>query len=133
MNYHPRVTVLLLGLVLPSWMGCGGQRLLEARIEKNETILLQTHYSVIDRLGPIEAWRKLKSQSFEATEDFDAPKKSETMLLKGKIRIRLLHTNHPFTEVNVNELRLIRVSQDPQHWQIAPDEVERTAKLLMKK
>jgi hypothetical protein len=47
-------------------------------------------------------------------------------VLRGKIRIVILHVNREFASAKVEELRLVRASDSSNQWQLAPDEMQRT-------
>ena len=71
----------------------------------------------------------MKSDSFDAVgkvePETDDPRKA---VLKGKIRIEILHVNNPIAGANVHELKLIRASDSSTQWQLAPGDFERTRK-----
>jgi hypothetical protein len=108
--------------------GCGGQRFIKVRIERDGAPVLQTEYGVSDSLDPAAIWRGLQGDSFDAvgtvTPAVDDPQKA---VLKGKIRIVILHVNNEIAAAKVNELRLTRASGSGNQWKLASGEVDRTA------
>jgi hypothetical protein len=127
---RPRFAVLLLALCACfASSGCGGQRLLEATVERDGEPLLQAKYGVSDQATPAAAWGQLVGKHFKAvgpiTPDAGDPNKA---VLKGKIRITLRHTGTHFAGADVDQLRLVRVTGAEDEWEIPKDEVERAAK-----
>jgi hypothetical protein len=64
-------TILLSSVVLAcSVVGCVhyGQRLLEARIERDGQIVLRTHFAVPDNWDQRTVWRQLESRAFEVED-----------------------------------------------------------------
>jgi hypothetical protein len=110
--------------------GChSGQRLLEARVERDGEPILETKFSVSDQATAAEAWSRLAGKSFKAVgpiipEVGDANR----AVLKGRIRITLKHTGTHFASSDVEQLRLTRVVGAEDQWEIPKDEVERAAK-----
>jgi hypothetical protein len=122
------VVLILLGVSL--FPGCGGQRYLNARIERDGELVLQTEYGVPDRWDTAAMWRSLQGKSFKAV----GPVKPETddrqmTLLKGKIRIAILHVTRVIASAEVDELRISCPSGSSDQWQLPNDEVERTARV----
>ena len=102
----------------------------QGAIERDGAPVLQTEYGVSDGLDPAAIWRGLQGDSFDAvgtvTPAVDDPQKA---VLKGKIRIVILHVNNEIAAAKVNELRLTRASGSGNQWKLASGEVDRTARL----
>jgi hypothetical protein len=116
--------ILLVAVLLS---GCSGQRYIEVHIERDGALVLKTEHGVSDSLSAAAIWRGLRADSFEAVGTIE-PEKHDALaaVLKGKIRIVILHVNDPIAASNVDELKLIRASDSSTRWQLAPGEVERT-------
>jgi hypothetical protein len=126
-----RFAVLAAALVASfACLGCAnGQRLLEARIERDGETVLETKFGVSDQATPTAAWEQIVGRSFKAvgpiTPDIGDPNKA---VLKGKIRIALRHAGTHFASADVDQLRLTRVAGTDDQWEIPKEEVERTLK-----
>ncbi len=124
---------VMAGLIVFLLTGCPapGQRYLEARIEKDGQAVLRTHFAVPDSWDKHAAWKRLEGQAFKNVDDFKpAPAADGQLVLKGKIKLLLLHTKTPFAVAEVDTLGL---SPDPAGkgaWQIPPEEVKRTGLAL---
>ena len=120
------------GLILCGLTGCPapGQRYLEARIEKDGQAVLRTHFAVPDSWDKHAAWKRLEGQSFQNVGDFKPEPAAGQLVLKGKIRLLLLHTSTPFAAAEVDHLGLGPDPAGKGTWQLAPGEVERTGKTL---
>jgi hypothetical protein len=119
----------LLALLVASATGCGGQRLLEARVERDGELVLKALFSVPDSMSPAEAWKQLEGRTFTSVgsiqlDDTD-PKKA---LLRGKIRVALTHTGNPFASAEVENLRVVRPAGAEHGWEIPKEELDRAAK-----
>jgi hypothetical protein len=120
------VPVLLL-VILCS--GCGGQRYLHVRIERDGQPVLETGYGVSDRLGTGAMWKSLQGKAFEALGSIEPDASDpQTAVLRGRIRIVILHVDREMASVRVDELRLVRSSVAQDQWELPPDEVQRTAR-----
>jgi hypothetical protein len=126
---RPRFAVVPFVLWAALASGCGGQRLLEARVERDGEPVLETKFGVSDQATPAAAWAQLAGKHFKAvgpiTPDAGDPNKA---VLKGKIRITLRHTGSHFASSDVDQLRLARVAGTEDQWEIPKDEIDRTAK-----
>ncbi len=120
------IVLTVLGLSLSS--GCSGQRYIEVNIERDAAPALHAEYGVSDSLSPAATWGTLEGQSFAApspiSPDREDPKKA---VLKGRIRMVILHVKNEIASAKISELRLVRDSGSDDHWKLAPGEVKRTA------
>src|SRR5262249_47606226 len=84
--------------------GCaGGQRLLEASIERDGETILQTKFGVSDQATPAAAWEQLVGKQFKAVSPITPdPGDPQKLVLKGKIRITLRHTGTHFASADVD-------------------------------
>lgn len=110
--------------------GChSGQRLLEARVERDGEPVLEAHFGVSDQATPADAWAKLAGKPFKAIGPITPePGDMNKAVMKGRIRILLKHTATHFASSDVDQLRLTRVAGTEDQWEIQKEEVERTAK-----
>jgi hypothetical protein len=127
-------TILILGAALAcSGVGCVhyGQRLLEARIERDGQVVLRTHFGVPDNWDQRTAWRQLESQLFEVEDPTvlgaDVVGRAT---LKGRIRITLTHAGSAWAAVEVDEIQLSQQDAESNIWRFVPGECERTARAL---
>ena len=125
-----RIVALVLCIVVISGStGCDGQRLIEARVERDGQIVLQSQFGISDDASPAIAWGLLGDQKFKAvghiSPEGNDPQKA---VLKGKIRILLRHAGNPFASADVEQLRLNLAPGTDIYWMIPKDEVERTFK-----
>jgi hypothetical protein len=116
----------LLGMsLLP---GCSGQRYIEVNIDRDGAPALHAEYGVSDNLSPAGVWGTLEGQSLVAPSPINAdredPKKA---VLKGRIRMVILHVKNEIATSKISELRLVRDSDTADRWKLAPGEVKRTA------
>jgi hypothetical protein len=125
-----RLFILLIGLgALTSPVGCGGQRALEGRVERDGELVLKTLFGVSDKLPPEAAWQHLTGRHFKAVGPITPdPGGAQTATLRGKIRIELRHAGTHFASADVQELRLTKVPGTDNDWEIPRSEVERTAR-----
>jgi len=109
--------------------GCVGQRYLQVRVERDGDLVLQTKYGVPDRLGASDIWQSLQGKPFKAvgTVTPDAAN-GQKVVLKGKIKITILHGDKAMASASVDELRFVRASGCEDRWELPPEEVQRTAK-----
>jgi len=118
---------LVLLLAVSLFPGCIGQRALRVQITRDGELILQTAYGVSDRLNAAAIWRSLEGKSFKTVDtlkpETDDPQKA---VVKGKIRIVILHVDREIASAQVDEIRLVRVPGSNDQWQLAPDEVRRT-------
>jgi hypothetical protein len=124
--------IAVVGVALAAIGGCApGQRLLHARIEQDDKVVLETQFAVPDGWDNLTAWRRLESQSFEevgkVTPDPGPPGR---VTLKGRIRVALIHVDRPFAAAAVDELQLVADPSRKGHWRLAPEEVARTQRAV---
>ena len=123
----------MLAIVFAICTGCShpGQRLLEARIEKDGQLVLRTHFGVPDTWAPDAAWQQLNGRAFEpvGAATFESNDSGQVQL-KGNVRVALVHAGTPFAAVDVEQLQLVGDLAGPATWRLAPGEVVRTAKAL---
>jgi hypothetical protein len=119
--------ILLVAVLLSGW---SGQRYIEVHVEREGALVLKTEYGVSDRMSTAAIWRGLRSDSFDTVGTIE-PQKDDALkaVLRGKIRIVILHVNNPIAAANVDELKLVRGTDSSTQWQLAPGEVQRTAKI----
>ena len=121
--------ILLIAALLSGCIGqlLAGQRYIVVQIERDGALVLKTEYGVSDNLSPAAIWRGLRSDSFDAAGKVE-PENDDALkaVLKGKIRIVILHVNNAIAAASVDELKLISTSDSSIQWQLAPGEVERT-------
>jgi hypothetical protein len=113
--------------------GCGfpGQRLLNAEIQKDGQPVLRTQFSVPDSWNRQQAWQRLQEQSFDRPGEWKPePDDAKQVVLRGKVRVILLHAGKEFAAAEVAELRLVADPNKEGSWQLAPAEAERTGKAL---
>jgi hypothetical protein len=119
---------LVILLAVSLFAGCGGQRYIHVNIERDGELILKTEYGVSDGLDAAATWTSLQGQSFETVgtikPEADDPQKA---VLKGKIRIVILHVDKEIARAKVDRLRLIRASGSGDRWKLTPGEVQRTA------
>src|SRR6266850_6383382 len=117
------IPALILGLIVAC--GChSGQRLLEARVERDGELVLEAHFGVPDQATPADAWGKLAGKPFKAVGPITPePNDANKAVLKGKIRIALKHTGTHFASSDMDQLRLTRVAGAEDQWEIPKEEV----------
>ncbi|MBL9161842.1 MAG: hypothetical protein JNL18_03775 [Planctomycetaceae bacterium] len=131
--YNRQTIAAMVGIMLAFCAGCShpGQRLLQARIEKDGQPVLQTRFGVPDSWDQYAAWQRLDSQVFEPVSTLKLdPNDFGQLVIKGNIRVTLVHAGKRFAAVNIEQIRLVSVSAGAKTWQLAPGEVDRTAKAL---
>ena len=125
---HRLGLALLLSFAVPLLSGCAGQRYVDVQIERDGVPTLKAGYGVSDSLAPAAIWDTLQGQSFEAVGEIKPePTDPQKAVLKGKIRIAILHVNNEIATAKINELRLIRDAKSADRWKLATGEVQRTA------
>ena len=130
---NSRCVLVMAGITLSTLVGCAlpGQRLLEARIEKDGQLLLQAQFAVPDSWDKRAAWQRLEGQSFESVGQWKPePEDAGQVVLKGKVRLLLVHARKPFAGAEVEDLRLVADPANTGNWRLAPAEVSRTAKVM---
>jgi hypothetical protein len=129
MRLRCAIPLFVLGLAIACG-GChSGQRLLEARVERDGEPVLETKFGVSDQATPADAWGRLAGKPFKAIGPITPePGDANKAVLKGKIRISLTHTGTHFASSDVEQLRLTRVGGTDDQWEIPKEEVERAAK-----
>jgi hypothetical protein len=125
---HRLVFAPLALLAVSLFSGCSGQRLIDVHVERDGVVALQTSYGVSDGLNAAAMWQTLQAQPFEAVtpiiSEAEDPKKA---VLKGKLRMVILHVNNEIASAKISELRLVRDSDSSDRWKLAAGEVERTS------
>src|SRR5262245_26003645 len=116
---------LTAGVLAP---GCGAQKSLEARIERDGELVLKTSFGVNDQMPPAAAWKELAGKPFKAVGPITPDADGKTATFKGKIRIELKSGGTHFASADVQELRLTKVPGSDNDWEIPQSEIERTAK-----
>jgi hypothetical protein len=120
----------IFGLLFCAATGCEGQRLIEARIERDGQIVLQSQFGIADDAAPEAVWRSIAEQRFKAVAQI-VPQRSDPTkaTLNGKIRILLRHAGNRFASADVDQLQIVLAPGTDVYWIVTKDEVERTAKL----
>jgi hypothetical protein len=128
---HRQVDFALLVMLAFLPISCfAGQRYIEVGVERDGMPLLHAGYGVSDALGVPAIWQSLQRRSFQPAGTIEPlaadPQKA---VLTGGIRIVIRHVGRELARAQVDELQLIRTPGSIDQWQLAPGEVERTAKL----
>ena len=129
-----RLAVLLGGgLFLLGGSSAHAARLLDIRVERDGQLILSGMYPDNGSADAGRVWSYLKDVTLEPAGEMPADPLRVT--LTGNIRVAVLHVDKPVgwqggarTDVAVEELRLVRPSPHSDRWQLAPGEVERTAR-----
>ena len=116
------VTTLAVSL-LP---GCAGQRRIQVQVEREGVLTLQSEFGVSDSLDAKAMWASMQGESFAAVSPIKPePEDPEKAVLKGKLRMVILHVDKEIAAAKISELRIVRAPGD--RWKLAPGEIERTS------
>jgi hypothetical protein len=127
MRHRPCFALLAL-LALSPFPGCSGQRYINVQIERDGVVVLQTEYGVSDSMDAAAMWNTLQGQSFAAANPIKSePEDPKKAVLKGKLRMVILHVKTEIASAKISELRLVRDSDTADRWNLAPGEVDRTS------
>ena len=125
------VRLAVLPLAVFVLAGClhPGQRYLHVRVERDGVPILQTEYAVSDSLDAAGMWKSLEGKPFKVVgtttpEAIDR----QRAVLKGNIKIVILHVDQVMASARVNAVGLVRAPDAEGQWVLPPEEVERTAR-----
>lgn len=130
-NSRDRWAMAALTLMVVAGCPSPGQRLLDARIEMDGQPLMHAIFSVPDNWDREASWKRLDTVAFAVTNDWKPdPADVTPVVLRGKIRVRLMHASTPYAVAEVEQLLFVADADQKGKWKLAPGEVERIAKLL---
>jgi hypothetical protein len=106
-------------------------RLLQIQVERGGQVVLETQFTDNGESDPAVVWDYLRRATLKPV-GFIAPDPADPLraTLTVDIRVAILHVAEPVggrTQARVQELHLVRVTPQDEGWQLAPDEVTRTA------
>lgn len=104
----------------------GGQRLIEARVEKDGVYILQSQYPVAEDASESTVWTQLGGCQLKQLVSL-AEGQSSTVLT-GKIEIVLRHAGAAVVRGEIQQLHMTRVPGTVDYWTIPKEEIERTKK-----
>ncbi len=107
-----------------------GQRYLQASIEVDGQVALQTGFGVPDSWGKDQTWQRLTVISFELVDAKLATPSAAALKLQGKVTVKLAHSSSAFVTVATDRITLVPDPKNKGRWMITADDVKRLAMSL---
>ena len=130
----PRRSVALLLLLAASCLlsGCmRGQRLITVQIQQDGKPVLECMYGLPDNWKIDRIWSQVAQENFHPVDVWvEATSTTDGVILKGPLKIMVLHGTSTLATSELSELRLVEMSKQPPEWRLGPGEMERAAAQL---
>jgi hypothetical protein len=106
-----------------------GMKLLRMEVYQEERLILRTTFDAPDHKEVADFWRRAGERPFASDREFDRVNFTENTplraVIQGHVRIRILHVKHVLTSATLENLKLVRETQEDSLWYLPEDEVER--------